>query len=106
MRTDEGESLKQIGDTYLITSDIYCNANTRLAARSAAGCSIQVGRGQHLLQMTLDVPETPNSAVLACCIAVVLLRCCHHRVPAPCSCQHVGTVVAGGLLCLGALAAF
>jgi hypothetical protein len=42
MHTDEGELLKRIGDTFIITGDIYCNAHTNAAARSAAGCAIQV----------------------------------------------------------------
>lgn len=45
LRTDEGELLSRIGDTFIITGDIYCNAHTNLAARSAAGCAIQVGVG-------------------------------------------------------------
>lgn len=42
MHTDEGDLLKRIGDTFIITGDIYCNAHTNAAARSAAGCAIQV----------------------------------------------------------------
>lgn len=42
MRTDEGELLRRIGDTYIITGDIYCNTHTNVAARSAAGCAVQV----------------------------------------------------------------
>jgi hypothetical protein len=42
MRTDEGELLRRIGDTFIITGDIYCNTHTNEAARSAAGCAVQV----------------------------------------------------------------
>lgn len=42
MRTDNGELLERMGDTYIITGDIYCNSHTNTAARSAAGCAIQV----------------------------------------------------------------
>lgn len=42
LRTDEGELLDRIGDTFIITGDIYCNEHTNVAARSAAGCAIQV----------------------------------------------------------------
>lgn len=45
MHTDEGELLARIGDTFIVTGDIYCNAHTNVAARSAAGCAIQVRPG-------------------------------------------------------------
>jgi hypothetical protein len=42
LRTEEGELLDRIGDTFIITGDVYCNQHTNIAARSAAGCAIQV----------------------------------------------------------------
>ena len=38
----EGNSLERLGDTWIITGDIFCNQHTNIAARSAAGCAIQV----------------------------------------------------------------
>lgn len=45
MRTEDGQLLERLGDTFIITGDIYCNSHTNTAARSAAGCAIQVRRG-------------------------------------------------------------
>lgn len=42
MRNEDGGLLGRIGDTFIISGDIYCNAHTDAAARSAAGCAIQV----------------------------------------------------------------
>eukprot|EP00775_Hariotina_reticulata_P001303 gene1303-1645_t len=36
----DGNLAELRGDTYIITSDIYCNQHTAMAARSAAGCSV------------------------------------------------------------------
>jgi len=44
MRTEDGQLLERLGDTFIITGDIYCNSHTNTAARSAAGCAIQVRR--------------------------------------------------------------
>lgn len=38
----DGNCAELRGDTYIITSDIYCNQHTAMAARSAAGCSVRV----------------------------------------------------------------
>lgn len=39
----DGTPAKQEGDCMIITSDIYCNQHTALAARTAAGCAAEVG---------------------------------------------------------------
>lgn len=56
MLNDDGKLLERIGDTYIITGDIFCNQHTNIAARSAAGCAIQVrvllARGAHACQHT------------------------------------------------------
>ncbi|WIA41969.1 hypothetical protein OEZ86_009272 [Tetradesmus obliquus] len=39
--TTEGQPAEQVGDTFIISSDIYCNRHTSMAARSAAGCCVQ-----------------------------------------------------------------
>jgi hypothetical protein len=38
----DGTPAKQEGDCMIITSDIYCNQHTALAARTAAGCAAEV----------------------------------------------------------------
>jgi hypothetical protein len=40
--TTEGKPAEQVGDTFIISGDIYCNRHTSMAARSAAGCCVQV----------------------------------------------------------------
>jgi acetoin utilization deacetylase AcuC-like enzyme len=37
--------LEEGGDAILISGDMYCNPHTPLAARTAAGCAVEVGAG-------------------------------------------------------------
>lgn len=40
--TSDGEPVVAEGDALLISGDIYCTQNTALAARTAAGCCVEV----------------------------------------------------------------
>jgi hypothetical protein len=48
----DGEPVEVEGDCLLISSDIYCTEHTAIAARSAAGCCVEV-RGLALLLLVV-----------------------------------------------------